>query len=391
MSGIVLPCHENLETAFNDAPECGKEVHAYQPQPTETFVGYPVGTVNKKITPGQQHHGNCAVQTASQIIGLERGGLEAAKPYSEEQMEVLANCPKPSGYSRSTGTNPKQSLAIYQNAGLLTCTHRPTPENIRTALDAGLPVSTGHEVSTLWGEQQGGHRVTTVGYLHDAAGEPTAFLVSDTGRGCTYYVPADRYAQSITPGPIIIAVGHRTDCRDKATGQPFDPARCCLDAHAARRESLIDSAMTQPQSSIDPSEQTRAAKENAVLAYRKNIAQARIKKEQMRLAYAQADAANASAMTDDERAVAQVAKEKYRRAYWEQDKYEKEQRDGLFLTQDTITPMSSNDPAATGICAKCAKDVDCSEVRHKCPICERNRSHPIDHVREALYKWIEEL
>src|ERR1035438_4770787 len=152
-------------------------------------------------------------------------------------MEIIANCPKISGYARDEGTYVDRGQVVFHNAGLVTCLHDPcTDEDVRKAIDAGYPVSTGHHTRTLWGQQDGGHQVATVGYLKNSQGEVSAYLVRDTGLGCSYYVSAERYRKSMQ-GNASVVVGYK-ECRDAATGVLVKPGACCLAAYNRRKADL---------------------------------------------------------------------------------------------------------------------------------------------------------
>lgn len=108
-------------------------------------------------------------------------------------------------------------------------------------MDAGYPIETTHEVKELWGEQEGGHAVATVGYIADKDGNLKAYLVHDTGRGCLYYCPAERYEKSLHEDTFKIVIGKKRNCRDKVTGKPVPecPADCCLRRYRARMQKPV--------------------------------------------------------------------------------------------------------------------------------------------------------
>jgi hypothetical protein len=332
-----------------------KGAEPYEPKDTDVQRGWNLkhsGWMNVQ----QQHYGNCAVQTAQLLIRF--GDLSFSKDnapgYSEEQMEVLANCPKASGYSRSGGTPPVGSLNIYENAGMITCRHPQTPENVAKAVKAGYPVSTGHNVEDLWGQSKGGHRVATVGYLKDKdSGRITAFLVHDTGRDCLYYVPAARYQKSLKKGDMIIVVGQKRNCKD-ASGKAVKPGSCCLARYARRKEAL---AASLPE---DQSAQAREAREQADNAK----ANYEFGRQMQLLAESTGDSQSAAAW----KAYCERVRADWQSAY---DKWKKAKAD-MLAKQEKITPMGANDSGAEAdrkACADADRNLQCEEQRQPCPVC----------------------
>jgi hypothetical protein len=319
----------------------------------------------------KQHYENCAGQTAQLLIrfGELRIGKHDGPGYTEEQMEVLANCPEKSGYSRKRGTPVKGIPTIYKNAGMITHTHPQTPENIAAAVKANYPVSTAHRTFDLWGESSGGHAVATVGYLKDPkTNQATAFLVHDTGRNCLYYVPAGRYKKSLMKNAnLVIVIGKKTNCKD-LDGNPVTPGQCCLNEYAKRKAKLAGALSETAQT---PANNLGKWEEY----YKKQAREARDRFDTHKVDYEfgvqmkqLAEVTGDQKSAEDwnrycERAKTQMQAD---RQAWKTAKQD------LLAMQRTITPMGQNDPGADAdrkTCADADEDVLCDEVRQVCPIC----------------------
>jgi uncharacterized Zn-binding protein involved in type VI secretion len=157
----------------------------------------------RTLYPGKQHHENCAVQSAQQIIHQASGNS-----YSESQMEAIANSPAPSGYTRNGGTPPGGEQTILSNGGVPAHMEPGTTQNIDHALQGGRGVISGHDAGALWDDPNyagSGHDVNTIGAVQDDQGKTLGYIINDTGAGqAGRTVPAADYAGSLDGGPIAV-------------------------------------------------------------------------------------------------------------------------------------------------------------------------------------------
>lgn len=368
----VTPCGKQNPPCWKGFP---KGAEPYEPKNTDVRQGWGLNW-SPWMNVQQQHHGNCAVQAAQLLLRSAelQFGKNNTAGYSEDEMEVLANCPKKSGYSRSGGTLPDPSRNMYENAGMILCphAHHPTPENIQRALKYNYPVSTGHDVKDLWGDPTGGgHQVATVGCLKDQkTGRVTAYLVYDTGQGCVYYVSKHRYEKSLlTSNNIIVVIGIKKNCKD-SKGNPVKPGACCLAAYKKRKEALAQSLSSAPAAKA-PKDSPHQWEEY----YKKQArdAQKRIEELKTNYDFSQQMQALSEDLGDKKSAAAWKTYCDQDRAEWqkEYDQWKKAKED-LLAKQEKITPMGTGDPGADAdrkSCGDAAKTVKCEEQRSKCPIC----------------------
>ena len=360
---------EKPAKAAKETPPCWKKfpkgAEPYEPKESDVAKGLALKD-SAWIGVQQQHHGNCAVQTAQFLArsGDWKLDKQNTKGYSEEEMEVLANCPNVSAYARSGGTTPEGSLKIFENVGMIPCHHPQTPENIAKATAAGFPVSTGHLVEHLWGQQTGGHRVATVGTLQDKKSKKTtAFLVHDTGRGCLYYVPAERYQKSLKVADMILVVGKKKNCKGP-DGKAVKPGECCLARYNKRKAAL---AQSLPDDAGKGSKSEEAAKQRA-RELRDEVAGLsdgyKFGMQQQLLA----EAAGDREATEFWKNFCKEMLEKWKEANakWQ------EAKKGQLAKTESLTPMGASDPGAAAdraFCAAAAKNIKCEEERRPCPIC----------------------
>ncbi len=167
---------------------------------TLRVIGNPADA--RALHPGQQHHQNCAVQSAQQIIRQTTGNN-----YSEDQMEQIAVNPNDSGYRQNSGTPPGGEETILENGGVPAHMEAGTTANVDQALANNQGVITGHNAADLWGDPSanGGHDVFTTGAIQDSNGNTLGYVINDTGTGeVGRTVPADQFANSMDGGPIAV-------------------------------------------------------------------------------------------------------------------------------------------------------------------------------------------
>ena len=162
-----------------------------------------VGAVT--VFPGQQHFGNCGVQSSEQIIHQATG-----QPVAENTLLAAAIA---GGYAQDSpkadergGTGAASRQGLLQSYGVSsTVVQNPTEADLANALKDNKGVIASVEAGTLWGYGRpiGGHAIVITEGDFNEHGELTHVYVNDTGAG--------QQGRRMTTAEIMQAMEDRKD------------------------------------------------------------------------------------------------------------------------------------------------------------------------------------
>jgi hypothetical protein len=140
------------------------------------------------VWPGQQHYGNCGVQSSAQIIWQVKGKQPDEKALLEE---AIQNGDADQGITDETtgGTNAQQRQSILKVYGVDSTIESTSVGALANALKEGKGVIATVNAGTLWDDSQyydngaQNHAVMVYAGDYDKDGHLTAVYLNDTGDG----------------------------------------------------------------------------------------------------------------------------------------------------------------------------------------------------------------
>lgn len=157
------------------------------------------------VFPGQQHFGNCGVQSSQQLIRQATGqnpdenailGLALAGGYAQNSAKD----------SERGGTGAASRQGLLNEYGVASSViNNPSKEDLATALKENKGVIASVEAGTLWGSPRpiGGHAIVISEGDFNEHGELTHVYVNDTGTG--------QQGRRLTTAEIMQAMEDRKD------------------------------------------------------------------------------------------------------------------------------------------------------------------------------------
>jgi uncharacterized Zn-binding protein involved in type VI secretion len=155
------------------------------------------GALGQGVFPGQQHFGNCGVQSVGQMIYLATGKHPSETALLDNAVaEGLAAPGQPGHPEDRGGTNPVTRQALLKQYGVESDVAPTTRAGLAQAVRDGKGAIVSTDAGLLWNDPRyagGGHAVTVTGGTFDSSGALKTVTVNDTGIGERHEMSADDF------------------------------------------------------------------------------------------------------------------------------------------------------------------------------------------------------
>lgn len=152
------------------------------------------------VFPGQQHFGNCGVQSTAQLIYLATGKhpseVEILKKAIHDGLAETGRAGHPEEWGGTTTVDRQKILLEY---GVKSDIVKTTRQALSQALRDGKPVIVSADAGLLWSDTRflgSGHAVVVTGGSFDDTGKLQTVTVNDTGLGQRHVMNADDFFRS---------------------------------------------------------------------------------------------------------------------------------------------------------------------------------------------------
>ena len=195
-----------VKSFFSETPAKGACIPCATPKP---IVGPAWEKAAQDVFPGQQHFGNCGLQSSRQLVEQAKGA-KLGKTEEQFMNDAIASCGAGQGSTPETtgGTSAATRQCVMQQYGVASTVKPATLANVDDALRNGKGVIISSDADTIWGTQGqaqgmgggGRHAVILTNAIYDSSGKMTGVDVNDTGLGTRYAMSTEDLQKCLTSG-----------------------------------------------------------------------------------------------------------------------------------------------------------------------------------------------